>query len=1055
MTIDYIPGTTSNLVGDPSEGGAFSSGNKQELSGANTAAANAATSATAAAASATAANLSKESATSSESNAQSYKTLAETAATTATTKASEASTSATNAAASYDSFDDRYLGAKGSAPSADNDANALIVGALYFNTTSNTMNVWNGSAWAIAAVDGSTILLKAQNLADLPSASTARTNLGLGTMALATAADYAPLAGATFTGNVTAPEFIGVLQGETVFKAKAGEALAKGDAVYVSGVSGSLPVVSKADANGSNTYPAFGLAAATTANNGTLDVITAGELKNFDTSGFSLGDTLYLSTTPGALTATPPAGEGSVIQNMGKVEREHASVGSILVVGSGRTATTPNLNDGNVFIGNSSNKAVTSSFNTLADARIANNIIDEDGFGTNSATRAPSQQSVKQYVADQTANIQGDITKVTAFNGITGGGTSGDVGIAIDTAVVVTKTGQATMTNKTLNVPTINTPDINGGTIDGAVIGGATPAEGTFTYVAASHLTASSGAPYLYSLDTDVADSELRVGCFGVGVAYRARGGTSAFGAHQFTRFNGTDTHTVLSTNVGGDFLLHTDDGTANTKYNSSTGNLRIGSNSNSASKLKVDGEISSTNLTVDDKVRIGTGGSAGTYAADLEFRNDNQREAFFTASCSGTTLTVETFQSGSPIVAGTLLTGNNAEVPANTFITALGTGTGGTGTYTISVPLTFSSVSNLVTMSATENRIRFTSTDGFVEQGQPIGSIDFVSSDATSSGTKAFIVAAHQEQAPSTYIAFGTNNNTDGTEAQEVARFDEDGRLLIGSRLTNQTLDHIELRDTGEVRSTSLTTAEAVIVGQPTTTNGGVLTVNRTTDDGAVLVLEQGSTAQMRIHSTTGNKPIIVEPTGKGIKLNPDSLQPRTSTNGVYDNSMDLGASTSAFKNLYLGGGVVFGDTGGSVQSKTLDDYEEGTWTCGMTNVGGDWTSSSTVTGQYTRVGRMVHVSANLNNINNDSLVAGAIRITGLPFNIVANSAARGHSAVQTNYFVDSNAPDYYIQGVHNSDKIQVKYNRNDNTAISVNTNTLKDDDTSTIIFDLTYIVA
>lgn len=577
----------------------------------------------------------------------------------------------------------------------------------------------------------------------------------------------------------------------------------------------------------------------------------------------------------------------------------------------------------------------------------------------------------------------------------------------------------------------------------------------TFTTLTANNLTASSGSPFIYSLDTDVAGSELRIGCFGVGAAYRARGGASAFGSHQFTRFDGTDTNTVLSTNSAGDVLFHTDDGVASTKYNASTGNLRIGANSNSASRLKVDGEISSTNLAVDDKVRIGVGGSAGTYAADLEFRNANQREAVFTASCSATTLTVETFQSGSPIVVGTLLTGNNANIPANTFITALGTGTGGTGTYTISVPLTFSSIANLVTLSATDNRIRFTSTDTFVEQGQPIGSIDFVSSDNTSSGTKAFIVAGHQEQAPSTYIAFGTNNNADGSEAQEVARFDEDGRLLIGSLTTNQTLDHIELRHTGEIRSTSLTTKEAVIAGQADDADSGVLVANRTTDDGAILVLQQDSVAQMRIHSTSGNKPIIVEPTGKGLKLIPDSLQPRTSVNGVYDNEMDLGSGTSAFKNLYLGGGVVFGDTAGSVQNKTLDDYEEGTWTCGMTNVDGDWTSSTTVTGQYTKIGRMVHVSANLNNINNDNLVAGAIRITGLPFNIVANSAARGHGAVQTNYFQDSNAPNYYIQGVHNSNKIQVKYNRNDNTSISVNVSTLKDNDTSTIIFDLTYIVA
>jgi hypothetical protein len=62
------------------------------------------------------------------------------------TAAAEAA--ATAAAASYDSFDDRYLGAKASAPSVDNDGNALIEGALYWNSTSNAMLAWDGSAWA-------------------------------------------------------------------------------------------------------------------------------------------------------------------------------------------------------------------------------------------------------------------------------------------------------------------------------------------------------------------------------------------------------------------------------------------------------------------------------------------------------------------------------------------------------------------------------------------------------------------------------------------------------------------------------------------------------------------------------------------------------------------------------------------------------------------------------------------------------------------------------------------------------------------------------------------
>ena len=61
--------------------------------------------------------------------------------------ATAAAASAAAAATTYDNFDDRYLGAKSSAPSVDNDGNALITGALYWNSVSNTMFAWSGSAW--------------------------------------------------------------------------------------------------------------------------------------------------------------------------------------------------------------------------------------------------------------------------------------------------------------------------------------------------------------------------------------------------------------------------------------------------------------------------------------------------------------------------------------------------------------------------------------------------------------------------------------------------------------------------------------------------------------------------------------------------------------------------------------------------------------------------------------------------------------------------------------------------------------------------------------------
>jgi hypothetical protein len=77
-----------------------------------------------------------------------------TSASNSATSASNSATSATNAQtaaeAAFDSFDDRYLGAKGSPPAVDNDGDALITGALYFDTTGNLMKVYTGAAWVNA-----------------------------------------------------------------------------------------------------------------------------------------------------------------------------------------------------------------------------------------------------------------------------------------------------------------------------------------------------------------------------------------------------------------------------------------------------------------------------------------------------------------------------------------------------------------------------------------------------------------------------------------------------------------------------------------------------------------------------------------------------------------------------------------------------------------------------------------------------------------------------------------------------------------------------------------
>lgn len=196
-----------------------------QASNASTSASNAASSASAASASATAASGSATSASSSASTATTQATNASSSASSALASQNAAASSEANAASSataasaaktaaesardatlaaYDSFDDRYLGAKTSDPTLDNDGNALIAGSLYFNSTLGYMKVYTGSLWVDAYAAGTSFLAKANNLSDLPSASTARTNLGLGTAATENSSAIVHTTGdETIAGNKT------------------------------------------------------------------------------------------------------------------------------------------------------------------------------------------------------------------------------------------------------------------------------------------------------------------------------------------------------------------------------------------------------------------------------------------------------------------------------------------------------------------------------------------------------------------------------------------------------------------------------------------------------------------------------------------------------------------------------------------------------------------------------------------------------------------------------------------------------------------------------------
>lgn len=157
-------------------------------SNASNSASGASTSASNASASASSASTSASNAATSASNADSFKVQAGSYASAASTSASNASSAKIAAEAArdqtldaFDSFDDRYLGSKASDPAFDNDGDALVSGALYYNSTDEAMKVYEGTMWVAAYASLSGALLKSNNLTDVDSAELSRTNLDVGT----------------------------------------------------------------------------------------------------------------------------------------------------------------------------------------------------------------------------------------------------------------------------------------------------------------------------------------------------------------------------------------------------------------------------------------------------------------------------------------------------------------------------------------------------------------------------------------------------------------------------------------------------------------------------------------------------------------------------------------------------------------------------------------------------------------------------------------------------------------------------------------------------------
>lgn len=193
----------------------------------------------------------------------------------------------------YDQFDDRYLGSKAIAPTLDNDGNVLLVGALYFDTITNTMRVWDGALWSDA------LTLTAGSISTV-------TNKVIDSITNQVGADHIHYKVRNASGAI----------------------IPIGTVVTAMGTQPGTDYIQVIPVTDPQTQIAIGIVHTTLTNNGTGLAVNRGVHDNANTSAWAVGTILYPDTSGGFTTVKPSSGS---YQPSAYVLRQHTSQGTLLV----------------------------------------------------------------------------------------------------------------------------------------------------------------------------------------------------------------------------------------------------------------------------------------------------------------------------------------------------------------------------------------------------------------------------------------------------------------------------------------------------------------------------------------------------------------------------------------------------------------------------------------------------------------------------------------------------------------------------------------------------
>ncbi len=473
----------------------------------------------------------------------------------------------------------------------------------------------------------------------------------------------------------------------------------------------------------------------------------------------------------------------------------NATVGGNLSV-SGTLTLTGGVNlNGNVTVGDSSADTLTVNATITSNLLFTDNTYD---IGASGATRPRNLYLSNNLVVGGAQTLTGALTvdSTTDSSSTTTGSIQTDGGVGIAKALYVGTTlnvaGNTTLGNASTDTVTVN------GYMG---IGGAGSAAAAIRIDSNALSGTSQDSILAYHTGTSGATANIRGVVTSVNTAVAA--------------------YTV--TNVAGFWAANAGKGSGSTITNQH--GLYIADQTQGTNNYGITSLVSSGT----NKWNIYSGGTADNYFAGnvgigdatpltaLEVSGTtNQTWNMSAASITGTTLDVVTVSSGT-IAVGDLVFGSG--VQPGTRITAFGTGTGGVGTYTVSVSQTVASTTIAGTSDYGSNIIRITNTDTAIAvSDQPEGILQFYGSDATTpgAGVSSYVASVSETSSPDSALVFGTRDNTGGgVDANERMRITSAGDVGIGTNNpTNKLTVDGNANVTGNVTLGDATTDTVTVNG-------------------------------------------------------------------------------------------------------------------------------------------------------------------------------------------------------------------------------------------------